>query len=59
MLTREDVERIISNELRELSMEVEHTTMTDPNSRTIVLRHNGREISRATFDIVEHGQYEG
>ena len=47
MLTKEDVDRIIENAFRELTLEVkEHS-----NQRTIVLLHKDREICRAWFDV--------
>lgn len=53
MLTREDVERITENVLRNLTLEMERPCFTDPNSRTIVLKHDGKVITRTSFDIVQ------
>ena len=51
MLTKEDVERIVSNELRGLVIRVVDSDQDEPNSRTIVLEYNHQEISRTSFDI--------
>jgi hypothetical protein len=59
MLTREDVERITENILRELTLEMARSDFTDPNRRTIVLKLNGREIDQVSFDVVQQSEYEG
>jgi hypothetical protein len=59
MLIREDVERIVEGVLKDLTLEMMGSTFTDPNDRTIVLKLNGREIDRVTFNIVQRREYEG
>ncbi len=59
MLTREDVERITENVLRNLTLEMEEVCFTGPNYRTIVLKYNGNVISRTTFDVVQKKEYYG
>jgi hypothetical protein len=59
VLTREDVERITENVLRNLALEMEREDWTNPNQRTIVLKHNGQVISRTSFDVVQAREYEG
>jgi hypothetical protein len=52
-MTRDDVERITENVLRNLSLEIEKGDFTNPNCRTIMLKLDGKKISEVTFDIVE------
>lgn len=59
MLTREDVERITENVLRDLSLEVTNGDFTDPNNRTIILKLGTVEISRTYFDVRQQREYEG
>jgi len=59
MLIKEDVERITENILRELTLELDRDNFTDPNNRTIILKLNGREIDRVSFDVVQKREYEG
>jgi hypothetical protein len=58
-MKRDDVERIIENVLRNLSLEVESSGFTDPNRRTIVLKLDGKVITSTTFDVVQMREYEG
>lgn len=58
-MTRDDVERITENVLRNLSLEMERSDFTDPNRRTVVLKLNGTVISRTSFDVVQMREYEG
>ena len=57
MLTREDVERITENVLRELRIEVRVGDFTSPNSRTVMLIHGDRLISSDYFDVVQQDEY--
>ena len=71
MLTREDVERIIRNVIKErglmtkddfvqgLSIEVKSGGFTEPNTRTVIVRFNGEEIASDWFDVVQQDEYEG
>lgn len=59
MLTREDVERITENILRNLTLEMDRECWTSPNNRVIVLKYNGNVISRTSFDVVQKREYEG
>jgi len=59
MLIKEDVERITENILRELTLELDRDNFTNPNNRTIILKLNGREIDRVSFDVVQKREYEG
>ena len=59
MLTREDVERIVENVLRDLSIEVDGGDFTMPNSRCIKLMLSNRELSRTYFDVCQKDEYEG
>lgn len=59
MLTREDVERITENVLRDLTLEMEREDWTNPNQRIIALKYNGRVISQTSFDVVQKREYEG
>lgn len=58
MLTREDVERITENVLRNLTLEMEFGDFADPNKRTVVLKLNNKVITKASFDIVQKREYE-
>lgn len=58
-MTRDDVERIVENVLRDLSIHVNNGDFTDPNKRTVLLMYKGKEIDRASFDIVQTDEYEG
>lgn len=51
MLDREDVERIIDNVLRDLTISMTTDHVTDPNDRCITLRFHGREIDRVYFNV--------
>lgn len=59
MLNRADVERIIENVISNLSIEVADGDFTDPNKRTITLRHNSKVISEAYLNVVQKQEYEG
>jgi hypothetical protein len=59
MIERADVERIIENVLKELSIEVKGGDFTSPNSRTILLKYKGELISSDYFDVVQTDEYEG
>jgi len=59
MLTRADVERIVENVLRELTIEVNRGGFTDPNSRTVQLKLGDRVISETYFDVVQKDEYQG
>jgi hypothetical protein len=59
MLTREDIERITENVLRELSLDVTNGGFTDPNSRCVILKLGETEITRAYFDVKQQREYEG
>ena len=50
-MTRDDVERIIGNVLRDLTLEMKYNDYIDDNTRTIVLKLNDTEISRVSFDV--------
>ena len=58
-MTRDDVERITENVLRNLTLEMERGDFTDPNRRTIVLKLNGMVIDQVSFDVVQTREYEG
>ncbi len=51
MLNRTDVERIIENTLKELSIRVEPHGQQDGNIRTIELRYKDSVISKTHLDI--------
>ena len=55
MLTRDDVERITENVLRNLSIDVRAEGSDD--SRVVVLQLGDMELSRAYFDITQKDQY--
>lgn len=57
MLTREDVERITENVLRELSIEVYNGDFTNPNERVVSLMYKGNVISKTSFSVVEKDEY--
>lgn len=57
MVNREDVERIVENVLRGLTIDVSGGNHFSPNSRCIVLRLNGQEIARESFDIVQKPEH--
>jgi len=71
MLTREDVERIIDNKIRErelmtrdeflsgISIHVRGGDFTCPNDRTVTLKFNGVEVSSDYFDVVQTDEYPG
>jgi len=59
MLNRDDVQRIVENVLRDLTLEIKNGDFTDPNSRTIFLKYNGQEIDRVSFNVVQKREYEG
>jgi glutamate formiminotransferase len=58
-MQRDDVERIVENILRELTIEVKDGEFTSPNNRTIILKLGDRELSRTWFDVVQTREYEG
>lgn len=58
-LNKHDVERIVETMLNSLTIEVVDGNFTDPNSRTVLLKYNGNEIGRASFDVVQKSEYEG
>lgn len=58
-LGRADVERIIENVLKELSINVKGSNWTDPNNRTIELKYKNEVISTAYFDVVQADEYRG
>jgi hypothetical protein len=60
MLTREDVERIVENVLRELTLEVENGSFyCDPNSRTVTLKLGDRTITSTSFSVEDKPGYDG
>lgn len=71
MLTREDVERIVSNVIAErelmtkddfiqgLSITVRDGDFINPNSRTVIVKFDGVEIASDSFDVVQTREYEG
>lgn len=59
-MTRDDVVRITENVLKELTLELDRSDDFYPsNRRTIVLKYNGREIDRVSFDIEDCREYRG
>jgi hypothetical protein len=58
-MTRDDVIRITEQVLEGLSIDMLRPDFTMPNERTIVLKYNGCEISRTSFDVVQQREYEG
>ena len=58
-LDKHDVERIVETMLSSLTLEVKDGGFTDPNSRTILLKYKGTELSRTYFDVVQKDEYEG
>ena len=58
-MQRDDVERIVENILRDLTIEVKDGDFTNPNSRTVILKLGDRELSRDWFDVVQQNEYEG
>jgi len=58
-MTRDDVERITQNVLRELSIEIKNGGFTDPNSRTVLLKLGDTVLSETWFNVVQHDEYEG
>ena len=70
-LTREDVERIVSNVIAErglitvselkqqLSVRVKNGYFTDPNSRTVEIYLDGDLITSDSFDVSSRPDYEG
>jgi hypothetical protein len=58
-LNKDDVERIAEGVLRGLSLELNEGGFTDPNSRCVILKHEGAELSRVYFDVVQKREYEG
>ena len=59
MLGKEDVDRIIEEAMKNLSIEVGAVDWINPNVRTIVLKYNNIEISRTSIDIKNRPEYEG
>lgn len=58
-MDRNDVVRIVEGVLRDISIDVIKGDFTDPNSRKIELRYEGKVFSSAYFDIKEEDEYEG
>lgn len=58
MLTRDDVERITEQVLKELELELD-TDFTNPNRRIIILKFRGQRIDSVSFDVVQTQEYEG
>jgi len=58
-MTRDDVERITQNVLRELSIEIKDGGFTDPNSRTVLLKLGDTVLSETWFNVVQRDEYEG
>lgn len=58
-MTRDDVVRITEQVISELSITVKNGSFTDPNNRTIILKHKDNVISETYFDVVQTGEYEG
>lgn len=58
IMTRDDVVRITEEVLKGLTLELGWTDYTDPNSRSILLKYEGKEINRVTFDVVQKREYE-
>jgi hypothetical protein len=56
-MTRDDVERITENVLRNLRLELQGGDYYDPNSRTIVLKYNETIIDSVSFDVKEQVEY--
>lgn len=59
MLTREDVERIVENVLRDLTIVVKPGDFYSPNKRIVELSLGSRVISSDSFDVVSVREYEG
>lgn len=59
MLERADVERIIENALRDLSISIKDGGFTDPNSRVVELRYKDTVLQKTYFDVVQKDEYEG
>lgn len=60
MLTREDVERIVENVLRELKLEVENGSFyCNPDERTISLKYKDKVIAQTRFDVTDKPGYDG
>lgn len=58
-MTRDDVERIVENVLRELSLEVEGSDFYgDRNSRTIKLMYRDKVITTAHFNVEDQEGYD-
>jgi hypothetical protein len=55
MTDRADIERIVENVLRDLTIEV--TEDGWPNTRCVILKMGSRELSRDTFSIIEVKNY--
>ena len=58
-MNRDDVIRITEDVLRGLELDIEEGHFTDPNSRTVLLKLNGKTVASATFDVVQKDEYEG
>lgn len=56
-MTRDDVERITSQLIKRLTIELEPIDKIDPNQRTILLKYDGDIIDSVTFDIVQTNGY--
>lgn len=59
MLARNDVERIIENALRDLSLSIRTGDSTDPNCRIIELKYKDRILHTEYFSVAQKDEYEG
>lgn len=50
MLTREDIQRIIENEIR-MNLEISVAETDNSNELEVILSYNGRWISSKTFSV--------
>lgn len=57
-LNKYDVERIVQQLLSQLTLELNRGDFTNPNDRTILLKHNGEVIDYVTFDVRQRDEYE-
>lgn len=58
-MTRDDVERITEQVIKELRLTMPRGDFTDPNRRTIELTFKDQVIDSVTFDVVQVREYEG
>lgn len=56
-LGRDDVERIVENMLESLTVEVSDSDSYEPNSRKLILRYKGKEISSTYFNVEDKGMF--